>query len=229
MISIRPSSSLDSSKVELDASAEQRPEPGEVQKPVPLVWIAGVIVVGLVIAIGYVGVRVLTGRAEATPPIVAVPTLLQERPVPPPPIPEEAKPAETISAQPASTAAPAAPIVESQPVPVVESQLAPITERPREDPHQEPTMEQSSLPVGDLTTIVPKPGERYVQISALNTEAARRYVAELRRGPLEPHLAPGPRPSILRVLIGPFSDPVLLQSTKAELQAAGIDCFIRIY
>jgi hypothetical protein len=85
------------------------------------------------------------------------------------------------------------------------------------------------VPLDDLSLIHPQPGDRYVQISALNTAAAHRYVEQLRRGPLEPHLAQGPSPTILRVLIGPFSDHESLLNTMADLKTAGIDCFIREY
>ena len=85
------------------------------------------------------------------------------------------------------------------------------------------------MPPNDLSLIHPQPGESYIQISALNTTAAHKFVDQLRHGPLEPHLAQGPTPTILRVLIGPFTSHSSMLDTIMELKAAGIDCFIREY
>ena len=77
--------------------------------------------------------------------------------------------------------------------------------------------------------ITPKAGERYIQVGALDLEATRRYLGKLRQSKLEPHVAPGPKPELLRVLIGPFADHDSLVATKNDLESAGIDNFVRKY
>jgi cell division septation protein DedD len=80
-----------------------------------------------------------------------------------------------------------------------------------------------------MPMIDPQTGQRYIQVAALNLEAARRYVGKLRQAKLEPHVAPGPRPELVRVLIGPFADQDSLTRTKSELESARIDHFVRKY
>jgi cell division protein FtsN len=46
---------------------------------------------------------------------------------------------------------------------------------------------------------------------------------------LEPQVAPGPRPEIMRVLIGPFDNLDTLKQKKAQLQTEGFDTFVRAY
>lgn len=181
------------------------------KKGVPLIWIPVLICLGLLIAAGYLGRRIFSSRNahsatafQATRPIKRAKVV--EAPIDQAPV--EQAPLEQTSAQ-IEAVTPAA----GRPLKAPDAQSSPA---------QTPALE-------DLTLITPEPGERYLQISALNTEAGRRYVAQLRRGPLEPHLAPGPRPGIVRVLIGPFHDGATLAATRTDLLAAGIDCFVREY
>lgn len=178
------------------------------KKPLPLVWIPVLICLGLLIAAGYLGRRIFSARAHSAHTFQTTSPVTQARVV------EEPIPQTPVGESPIQPAAKAEPVA------------APTESAVEASP-------QSSSPetqaVQDLTLITPQPGERYIQISALNTEAARKYVAELRRGPLEPHAAPGPRPGIVRILIGPFHDGASLAATRADLLAAGIDCFIRDY
>jgi cell division septation protein DedD len=98
---------------------------------------------------------------------------------------------------------------------------------------QAPTQLKAEAPalVSDpqMPMIAPQTGQRYIQVGALNLEAARRYVGQLRQAKLEPHVAPGPRPELVRVLIGPFADQDSLTRTKSELESARIDHFVRKY
>ena len=86
-------------------------------------------------------------------------------------------------------------------------------------------------PDDEIPIITPKAGERYIQVGALDLEmtATRRFVARLRNEKLEPHVAPGPKPELMRVLIGPFDNPDALSAKQAQLQAEGIDTFVRQY
>ena len=195
------------------ASPENFPAPlDDHKKRIPMIWIPVVICLGLLVAAGYLGGRIVASRAHETPPVspttaVAKPSAAQD-PVPQTPA---AKNPDQITAVAPAVDNPAAG----------DSFQRILTVQTHEDP--------ALAPPDDLSLIHPQPGDRYVQISALNTAAAHRYVEQLRHGPLEPHLAQGPSPTILRVLIGPFSDRASLLNTLSDLNTAGIDCFIREY
>lgn len=179
------------------------------KKGVPLIWIPVLICLGLLIAAGYLGRRIFSSRHSAT-------TLQATRPI---------KRATVVEA-PVEQAP-----VEQAPVQQTSAHIEPVAPAAA-SPLQAPDAGSSSAEtpvIEDFTLITPEPGERYIQISALNTEAARKYVAQLRRGPLEPHVAPGPRPGIVRILIGPFHDNATLMATRGDLLAAGIACFVREY
>ncbi len=77
--------------------------------------------------------------------------------------------------------------------------------------------------------ITPQGGQRYIQLGAFNLEATRRFVQHLRGEKLEPRVAAGPKPEILRVLIGPFDNSDALNERKAQLQTEGFDTFVRQY
>jgi len=205
-----------------DASAQSSPvEPPasvpdsldeEHKKRIPLIWIPVVICLGLLVAAGYLGGRIFASRAHET-------TTTAAAKAPPAPNPLLRMPAE----QSQTEISPVAPVAEAP------AAAATTTDTPERVLTVRTHEDLNLLPPDDLTLIHPQPGERYVQISALNTAAAHRYVDQLRHGPLEPHLAQGPTPTILRVLIGPFSDQGALLNTMGELKTAGIECFIREY
>ena len=186
--------------------------PEEHKKPIPLIWIPVVICLGLLVAAGYLGGRIYASRAHETPPVEARAAIAKA------PVTPDATP-QSPAAQNSTEITAVTPAVDKPPA--VDSSEQVLTVRTHEDP--------AFAPPDDLSVIHPNPGDRYVQISALNTAAAHRYVDTLRHGPLEPHLAQGPSPTILRVLIGPFSDKTSLLNTLSDLKAAGIDCFIREY
>jgi SPOR domain len=107
-------------------------------------------------------------------------------------------------------------------------------------PFQTPELAQTSEPAqtnpaatlatdDEVHMIAPQAGQQYLQIGALNLEETRRYIEQLRQAKLEPHVAPGPRPELLRVLIGPFADQDALTRAKDDLARAGIKNFVRRY
>jgi len=75
----------------------------------------------------------------------------------------------------------------------------------------------------------PNAGELYLQLGAMNEEATRRFVQDLRSKNLEPHVAAGPTPGIMRVLIGPFDNRAALDEQKAHLETQGLSSFVRRY
>jgi cell division septation protein DedD len=84
-------------------------------------------------------------------------------------------------------------------------------------------------PDDGIPLIEPQTGQRYIQVGALNQEATRRFVERLRKEELDPHVAEGPTPELMRVLIGPFTDRDALTERKAQLEAEGIATFVRQY
>jgi cell division septation protein DedD len=231
MITIRPSTVTDSPPV----PPEVAPTTEEHEHRIPLVWIPATLSAGLLIAAIYLGVRIFTAHSHAAPStrsanvVPARPTLAQ-----PPSQPNVAPHAAV-----APTAAPIAnqPEVKSEVEPADGSQskalaqAEAITEPPKPAfkpvGPQQPTM---SLDAQDaVPMITPRAGERYIQVGALNPEATRRFVQRLRNEKMEPHVAPGPKPELMRVLIGPFNDRDAITEQKTQLQSHGIDNFVRKY
>ena len=133
--------------------------------------------------------------------------------------------AQHITAVKVKIAAPVAPAVKIQADSQPKSEAAlPSPEPPSPPPEAPKLVADEQIPL-----INPQTGERYIQVSALTPEAARRYVRQLRQAKIEPHVAPGPRPELLRVLIGPFADQDALALAKNDLTRAGIANFIRKY
>ena len=189
------------------------------------IWIPVVIGLGLLIAAGYVGGRIWTSKPQVSSEAPVAAQVAQTS-APTPSAPQISMP--QTSSQPNSTLPSASDI--SPVAPAVGPAAASVSNAAPDDSlHSIPASSPAVIDPQDLDVITPQPGERYIQISALNTDAARKYVDELRHGPLAPHLAPGPRPNLLRVLIGPFKDTSSLLTTRSDLLAAGIDCFVREY
>jgi cell division septation protein DedD len=176
----------------------------------PLVWIPATICVGLLIAAVYLGGRILTAHSHAPAAVQTEPAALHPAP-----------------AIPAATPAPAvqAP-AEQAPAEQAPAEQAPAEQAPAE---QAPAEALAQLKAEAPELIAPQAGQRYIQVAALNLEAAQRYVGRLRQAKLEPHVAPGPRPELVRVLIGPFADQDSLTRAKSELECARIDHFVRKY
>ena len=186
--------------LEIAASSEEH------KKRIPLIWIPATLSVGLLIAAIYLGGRIVSAHPHGTP---------------------------AASLQLAKTAAPA-PVKPS--APAVSEALPPVKPAPEASPTKEPPPIQEPSPApatsnDEIPIITPKAGERYIQVGALDLEmtATRRFVDRLRNEKLEPHVAPGPKPELMRVLIGPFDNPDALSEKRAQLQADGIDTFVRQY
>ncbi len=188
---------------------------------------------------------------SATPaaPPVAAPA---EAKAIPQPAPSAAQPVSPVEAkaipQPAPSAAQPVSPVEAKAVP----QPAPSAAQPVSPPGQAatpapqaaiptppalgPQPASAVTPAGDsgddtLPMIQPRSGERYLQVGALDPDAqdTRRFVERLRGEGLDPHVAQGPTPVLMRVLIGPFTRPDALNEKKAQIESEGIDTFVREY
>jgi len=181
------------------------------KQPVPMVWIPATICVGLLIAAVYLGGRIVTSHPHAH---AAVKKAAPAKP--------ELPKAEIQKAEIPKTAIPqAAPVVERTSPPKAEVKVKTV-----EPAAVKQVAEQVA---GDVPLINPKGGERYIQIGALDQERTRRYLVHLRQANLAPHVAPGPTPELLRILIGPFSDQNSLIAAKNGLDTAGIENFVRNY
>jgi len=187
---------------------ETAPSSEEHKKRIPLIWIPATLSVGLLIAAIYLGGRIVSAHPHGTPAAAL----------------HLAK-----TAAPAPAAVAATPVTPS--IPAVSQTLPPVEES---SPAPEPVSSAQVTPItpnDEIPIITPKAGERYIQVGALDLEmtATRRFVDRLRNEKLEPHVAPGPKPELMRVLIGPFDNPDALSARQAQLQAEGIDTFVRQY
>jgi hypothetical protein len=180
---------------------------------VPMVWIPATLCVGLLIAAVYLGGRILNAHAHSAKP-AASPHAVEQAHLPPsPPAPEP---------PPVTTPAPAPP----QATPP-EAAASEVTKAPA--PLQLSEQTPALSPDEPLPTITPKPGERYIQVGALDVKLTRRYIPQLREAKLDPHIAEGPTPDLLRILLGPFHNHDALTAAQRQLDSAGIPNFVREY
>jgi cell division septation protein DedD len=75
----------------------------------------------------------------------------------------------------------------------------------------------------------PAPGKSYIQMAAVEKGVAAVFAEGLRAHQLTAFVAPGPSPTIFRVLIGPVSDTQAYKATKQELDKIGLSTFMRQY
>jgi cell division septation protein DedD len=191
------------------APAAEEPDADVEKKKIAPIWIAVTLCVGLLIAVIYLGARIISAHRTAKPaPAIAATAIA-------PPIPT-------------ATIAP----------PIPTATIAPPVQKPVERPVEATVVapENSSAPQSPAAkdplpgSITPQPGQRYLQVGALDySEATRRFIEKLRGENLDPKVAPGPRPQLLRVLIGPFDSRDALEEKKAQIEAEGLDTFVREY
>ncbi len=193
------------------------------KKRIPLLWIAATLGIGLFIAAIYLGSRIFTahsssnhamapGQPPKTGPILA-PALSDSIPPPPAAVFAEPVPASAIQLEPVHLD------------PVQPNSVQPNSVQPNS---VQPNSVQNG-PDDPLPMIAPHSGQRYIQIGALDAAATRRFIRHLRTENLEPHVAPGPTPELMRVLIGPFDSTAALNERQAQLESEGIDTFVRQY
>lgn len=174
--------------------------PEEHQKQIPLVWIPVTLGVGLVIAAIYLGGRIVTGHTPPKPAVVQVAAPIAAQPLAKSEV-SEAKQADEPPAEPKP--------VEAEPL-----KAEPLT---------------VVTPDDGIPMITPQAGELFIQVGALDQEATRHFIQRLRNEGLEPHVALGPKPELMRVLIGPFDNRDVLNEKKARFDAERIDNFVRRY
>jgi cell division septation protein DedD len=199
MITIKSSSASDNPSLPPEGSPDGSNE--ELKKRIPLVWIPATLVVGLLIAAIYLGGRIVKAHPSASPsaPPSSVTSAVVQKATPPAPPTEPAV---------------ASPVAEPPAPPAIAPRSEPLT---------------VVTPDDGIPMITPKTGQRYIQVGALDQEATRRFVQRLRSEKLDPHVATGPTPQLMRVLIGPFDNSDALNERKAQLETEGIDTFVREY
>jgi cell division septation protein DedD len=231
MITIRPADHTSDAPTANESPIAQEPDSASTapllktdtgKKPMPLVWLPATLCVGLLIAGVYLGGRILNAHSHATAPVAkqsvgAKPSVAKVAPVVPAATVHKDEP---IQPEPAAAVKPEAPKQAKNEAP---KRAKAETPKPAKAEELKPT------PGEPVPMIAPKDGQRYIQVGALDLERTRRYIGHLRDAKLEPHVAPGPRPEMLRILIGPFTDRDSLASTKSQLDGAGIPNFIRKY
>jgi cell division septation protein DedD len=189
----------DSAAPELETATSSE----EHKKRIPLIWIPATLSIGLLIAAIYLGGRIVTAHPHGTP-AAALQAVRRAAPTPAPvtAVNQTLPPVEPVAEEPSPA-----------PEPVSSVQVTPGT------------------PNDEIPIITPKTGALYIQVGALDLEmaATRRFVDRLRNEKLEPHVAPGPKPELMRVLIGPFDNRDALGERQAQLQSEGIDTFVRQY
>lgn len=187
---------------------EAAEDPQEETKSILRFWIPATLVVGLLIAAAYLGGRILTSHSHAKK--VSSPPLEHIVAPAPAPAPVKLEVKQTVSPPEAITTPPAPSASTEAPAPAV------------------PAPASAEQPM-DYPVITPEPGQHYIQVGALNSDATRRFVTDLRKKSFDPHVAPGPTPELNRVLIGPFANLDELDKTKAQLRLKGIPTFVRRY
>jgi cell division protein FtsN len=87
------------------ATPEQTPKSVDWKKRIASIWIPAILGIGLLVCFGYVGVRVVAGRPQTTPPVVAQDPVVPQATPPPPEVAMPPKPAPKPLAAAASAAA----------------------------------------------------------------------------------------------------------------------------
>ncbi len=217
-------------------SSSGTPEAGEAlpersKKRIPLMAIPITLSVGLLVGVGYVGIRIFSARNPAT---AVVASSLPRAEAPSVAVPVSAKP----TAFP-SRAQPEIPVRSNAPLPAaVAERPAAAPETKDETPATKPLAEVRTLPSTPETIpaqsdgvdlIAPQHGERYLQIAAISSHMVPKFLADLNRYHLQANVAPGPHDGLVRVVIGPFPDRESIAQAKAQIEANWPDCFVRLY
>jgi len=187
------------------------------RKRVPLIAIPITLSVGLLVAAGYVGNRILSSRKQATAVVVASLPIAPRAAVVAAPTPPEAEtPRPSPSEGPRQSTAP--------------QRAASAPAKEAADDTTSARVAHSDGPASDSEALIaPRHGERYLQIAAISASAAQKFLAGLGRYNLQASVAPGPHDGLVRVVIGPFPDRESVAAVKAQIESQWPDCFVRLY
>jgi cell division septation protein DedD len=169
-----------------------------------------VCLLGVFFVMGYIVGSNTNGSAKKAaqtepPPASASAAAPVQDSAPSAPPPQDATPAQTAPAQPE----PAKP--ESAKPEAAEKADAPSAEKPVEKPS---------------SRIESAPGHTYLQVSAVKRPAADSIVQTLKDKGFPALLGESSKPSLFRVLVGPYADTESLSKAKSDLKAMGFDAVV---
>ncbi len=119
-------------------------------------------------------------------------------------------PPEAVKTPPPQTAQPSAAAMETAP------------------PKREPP--PPAPPAPEVASGEPRPGQTYIQVSAVKPEDAELLVSALKRSGLPAQHAASPKPELRRVLVGPYSDGAAISKAKEDLAKLGFTkTFVQTY
>jgi cell division septation protein DedD len=202
----------------------------EGRKRVPLMAIPITLSIGLLVAIGYVGNRIFTAKFHAAP---SARNLTPARPSPPvrsqgtQPTEPKSSPASQQHEAPAARKQNEA--IASKPVDKPAMPVQPVQATAPKPASKPPEVASAARERAANELLVPRAGERYLQVLAVSTNVVPRVLADLRRNNLDVRVAPGPQDDLRRLLVGPFPDAESLSRAKEQIQVLHPDCFVRAY
>jgi len=204
-------------------------------KRVPLIAIPITLAVGLLVASGYVGNRILSSRKHATAVVVAsvpssspaaVPAAAPAHAEAETPRPSEA-PRQSTAPQRAASA-PASEAASAGPAKAAGGETTSAKGAQNDGAERDNALTQEAES-GSESLIAPRHGDRYLQIAAISASAAQKFLAGLGHYNLRASVAPGPHDGLVRVVIGPFPDRESVAAAKAQIESKWPDCFVRLY
>ena len=136
--------------------------------------------------------------------------------------------AETASARPATTSS----VQESRPPTIPASEA--VGSHGSEMPSARRAEASEPVPVRQEPTVAarfmdPKPGQMFLQVSAVARPEAELLVEVLSRKGFRAAMAPGPNDKLIRVLVGPVATEADVAKTRTELESAGFKPMVRRY
>lgn len=122
---------------------------------------------------------------------------------------------------PAETPAPAAPETKPAPIPTVTHPAEqPAKAPPKEVKQPEPKPQAAAPPVRASVTSEPPSGD-YWQVVATSRPDAEIIAEALNKKGFHALVAPGPKESLFRVLVGPLPNAAASAQTRSDLEASG--------
>jgi hypothetical protein len=226
-----------------EASAVENANSAESEKRRRKLFLTMILTVcsGLLLGIVYLGGRISATHAASVPvaPVRAASTtaLPPVTPAPAKPVAPAIQPPAVATKPAEATTVPQAVAVKVSPFKAVgeptvqKTVVAPAAAAPVTAPVitgglRVPTEAPTRFFHGEL--VHPKPGDAYLQVGAMGSPYAERWVGVLEQHGYHPLVAEGPNNEIYRVLLGPFG-AAEVQDAETKLRQAGIEHFEKVY
>ena len=101
----------------------------------------------------------------------------------------------------------------------------PASEPPPRAAEPAPTRQETAA----ATFIDPKPGQVFLQVSAVARPEAELLVEVLARKGFRAAMAPGPTDKVIRVLVGPIGSDNDVAKVRTDLEGSGFKAMVRLY